>query len=102
MDNDKLTYFPSYEIMMDDLRDYRFYGKDFLHPTEIAIDYIWGKFKHSQIAEESYLIMDEIKDIQKMLSHRPLNVHSEASKKFSEKLQNKIYKIQLTHPTITF
>ena len=54
------TYFPSYEIMMDELRDYRFYKEDMIHPNKTAINYIWKKFQQVWIAEETSIIMDEV------------------------------------------
>ena len=83
-------YFPSYEIMMDELRDYRFYAEDMLHPTQIAVDYIWEQFFQTQITEESHSIMEEVGSIQKGLQHRPFNPDSEGHLKFKEKLQEKI------------
>src|SRR5690606_23554387 len=58
------TYFPSYEIMMDELRDYRFYAEDMLHPNQTAINYIWGKFQDVWIASEAFKTMDKIDTIQ--------------------------------------
>src|SRR6187431_1674019 len=53
-------YFPSYEIMMDELRDYRFYAEDMLHPSQVAIDYIWERFREATISETSYSTMDSV------------------------------------------
>lgn len=86
-------YFPSYEIMMDELRDYRFYAQDMVHPSQIAIDYIWERFIQTQIAEESYPIMEEVCSIQKGLQHRPFHPSSESHVKFEEKLAVKISKL---------
>jgi hypothetical protein len=83
-------YFPSYEIMMDELRDYRFYAEDMLHPSQVAIDYIWERFKESTISETAYSTMDVVENIQKGLQHRPFNRHSESHKKFEANLQSKI------------
>jgi hypothetical protein len=82
--------FPSYEIMMDELRDYRFYAEDMLHPSQIAIDYIWERFKETAISETAYLTMDAVESIQKSLQHRPFNPNSESHKKFEANLQTKI------------
>ena len=62
-------YFPSYELMMDELRDYRFYAEDMIHPNQIAIDYIWQRFSETCISEESHSIMKEVETIQKGLTH---------------------------------
>jgi lysophospholipase L1-like esterase len=83
-------YFPSYEIMMDELRDYRFYAEDMLHPSQVAIDYIWERFKESTISENAYPTMDTVDSIQKSLQHRPFNPDSDSHKKFEANLQFKI------------
>lgn len=79
---DMTAYFPSYEIMMDELRDYRFYADDMLHPSAQAIDYIWQKFVEQEITEESKLIMKTCMDIKKAVEHRPFNPDSEAYRQF--------------------
>jgi hypothetical protein len=62
------NYFPSYEIMMDELRDYRFYADDMLHPSQLAIDYIWKAFQGTNISETALSIMEEVEMIQKFVS----------------------------------
>jgi len=84
------NYFPSYEIMMDELRDYRFYGEDMLHPNQIAIDYIWKLFSENYISQDSFSIMEKVDEIQKSLRHRSFNPESEQHQKFLAKLQQKI------------
>jgi hypothetical protein len=64
-----------YEIMMDELRDYRFYAED-IHPNQVAIDYIWKRFKETNISETAFATM-EVKN-QKSLSHKPFNPDSES------------------------
>ncbi len=83
-------YFPSYEIMMDELRDYRFYNEDMLHPNQIAIDYIWKLFNENYITQESISTMQEVDEIQKSLRHRSFNPDSEQHQKFLAKLQQKM------------
>ena len=80
-------YFPSYEIMMDELRDYRFYAKDMLHPSQTAIDYIWIRFFENYVAQSEFGLMNEVCEIQKALAHLPSNPNSSEHKKFLEKLQ---------------
>lgn len=96
------NYFPSYEIMMDELRDYRFYGEDMLHPNPVAIDYIWHKFSENYIAENAISIMNEIDEIQKSLRHRSFNPESEQHQKFLAKLQQKINVLGEKLPHIRF
>ncbi|ETN93917.1 GSCFA domain-containing protein [Zhouia amylolytica] len=95
-------YFPSYEIMMDELRDYRFYNADMVHPNEVAIDYIWEKFKEVWIDPKATELMGEIDKIQKGLAHKPFNPNSEQHHAFLEKIQNKIKTIQKQYPSIKF
>lgn len=83
-------YFPSYEILMDELRDYRFYNEDMLHPNQIAIDYIWKLFSENYISQESISTMQEVDEIQKSLRHRSFNPDSEQHQKFLAKLQQKM------------
>ncbi|OWP79486.1 GSCFA domain-containing protein [Flavobacterium oreochromis] len=82
-------YFPSYEIVMDELRDYRFYEKDMLHPNSLAIDYIWERFSESYFDSETVALMAEIESVQKSLSHRPFNPNTESHQKFLQKLETK-------------
>ncbi|MBP1838131.1 GSCFA domain-containing protein [Formosa algae] len=89
-----LFYFPSYEIMMDELRDYRFYATDLIHPSETAIEYIWEKFKTTWIAPSTLPIMKDVHVIQSGLQHKPFNETSEAHQKFLKTLQAKIIALQ--------
>lgn len=96
------NYFPSYEIMMDELRDYRFYAEDMLHPNQIAIDYIWKLFSENCISQESLSTMQEVDEIQKSLRHRSFNPESEQHQKFLAKLQHKINLLGEKLPHIKF
>ncbi len=102
VDKKSVFYFPSFEIMMDDLRDYRFYKNDWLHPSETALKYIWEKFKFAWIAEKAYPLLEEIDGIQKSLEHKPFRKDSEEHQKFLLKLQNKMESISASHPFIKF
>jgi hypothetical protein len=95
-------YFPSYEIMMDELRDYRFYAEDMLHPNQVAINYIWIKFFENFVNEKEFLVMQQVCDIQKSLQHKPFNPDSESHRQFLSKLQSKIALIQKQFPQIQF
>lgn len=96
------AYFPSYEIMMDELRDYRFYAEDMLHPSSVAINYIWERFFQTQISEEIHPVMEQVCNIQKGLQHRPFNPNSESHQQFLSKLQDKMMQIQKQFPQIQF
>ena len=97
-----IFYFPSYEIMMDELRDYRFYGEDMIHPNQIGIQYIWEKFINTWFFEETIPIMHEIEVIQKAILHKPFNENSEKHQAFLENLEGKKRKIQERLPFIYF
>lgn len=77
-----LHYFPSYEIVLDELRDYRFYNEDMVHPNSVAIRYIWERLVEAYMHNETCLIIDEWRKIFSALNHRPLNVDSEEYKLF--------------------
>lgn len=96
------NYFPAYEIMMDELRDYRFYTEDMLHPNQIAIDYIWIKFFENYIQETEFGLMNAICEIQRALKHRPFNPNTERHQNFLSSLETKIIKIKEKLPTIQF
>jgi hypothetical protein len=72
--NKRVHYFPSYEIMMDELRDYRFYNADMLHPTPQAVEFIIGKFQEMFFTEESKRYISQVEPIRKFLGHRPLHL----------------------------
>lgn len=84
-ENENVYYFPSYELVMDDLRDYRFYSEDMLHPNSQAIQYIWEKFSEIYFSKDTLSLAKEWDNIQQAFKHRPFNSESEEYKKF---LQN--------------
>lgn len=100
--NYRSFYFPAYEIMMDELRDYRFYDEDLLHPNKTAVNYIWEKFLEVWLSSEATNTMKLVDDIQKGLQHRPFNPNSEAHLKFLEQLESKKKQIQEDFPQIIF
>ena len=78
-------YFPSYEIMMDELRDYRFYADDMLHPSDLAVQYIYERFRETFFSINAKAMEVEWQPIKKALSHRPFNADSEEYKSFIAK-----------------
>lgn len=97
-----IHYFPSYEIMMDELRDYRFYKEDMLHPNQTAIDYIWEQFCKVWISEAGQNSMQKIEAIQKGLSHNSFNPNSVGHQSFLDNLKNNIAQLQKEFPSINF
>jgi lysophospholipase L1-like esterase len=95
-------YFPSYEIMMDELRDYRFYTEDMIHPNNTAINYIWEKFTDTWFSENSKSIIKEVEIIQKGISHRSFNEKSEQHQRFLKNLEEKKEKLKTRFSFINF
>ena len=97
-----ISYFPSYEILMDELRDYRFYSEDLLHPNSTAIDYIWTRFVETTVDKTSISTMNEVEAIQKGLQHRSFNPESVSHQKFLKNLSEKIEKVTQLYPFMNF
>ncbi len=87
---DNVEYFPAYELMMDDLRDYRFYKEDLIHPNDMAVEYIWDKFSEKYFTEETSIKIRTAEKIHSSLSHRPMNTSSIAYKTFLFNVMKKI------------
>jgi len=87
-------YFPSYELVLDDLRDYRFYNEDMVHPNNQAIKYVWDKFAHMFFDEETRNFLSEWSGIRKAIEHKPFNPHSEAHQEFIHKTIDKLVRLQ--------
>ena len=95
-------YFPSYEVMMDELRDYRFYKEDMIHPNQIAINYIWEKFYENWLSDEALELKKEVIKIQRGLEHKPFNPNSEGHQQFLSSLQEKIETLKKKYSHISF
>lgn len=91
--NDSIAYFPSYEILIDELRDYRFYKNDLIHPSAEAEDYIWEKWKVSNFTNETQQKTSHVQKINQELAHRPLNPKSAAHRKFLSNLLQKLERL---------
>ena len=85
----RCAYFPSYELLLDDLRDYRFYDADMLHPSAVAVDYIWQRLTESYFSPAARQYLAEYEPIRKGLLHRPLHPQSEAYTRFIEQLHRR-------------
>ena len=83
------SYFPSYEIVMDELRDYRFYNEDLIHPNPIAVNYIWEYFLTTWTSLETQAIIKEVNVVLKGIKHKPFNKNSIAHNKFLKALELK-------------
>lgn len=89
-----LYYFPAYELVMDDLRDYRFFSEDMLHPNYQATDYVWQRLTESLLSKKAVELMKEIDEILLAARHSPRNAQSDAHKKFVRKNLDKIEKLK--------
>lgn len=87
-------YFPSYELVMDDLRDYRFYSEDMLHIGDVAVQYIWSRFTQVFMDEKSQALMKRVEKIKKSLEHRPFSADSETYKEFLRNIYTKIENLE--------
>ena len=83
-------YFPAYELLMDDLRDYRFYGEDMLHPSQTAIDYIWKAFSDSYFDSDTVALWKEVQAITKAVKHRFLSDSMAGKREFANNILKKI------------
>ena len=83
--SDACGYFPAYEIMMDELRDYRFYAEDRVHPSQEAIDYIWDKFSETYFDDSTKTFLQKWKGIQSAIEHRPFHPESKQHQAFLQK-----------------
>lgn len=97
---DNATYFPSYEIVMDELRDYRFYAEDMSHINSIAIKYIWEKFREVYFSSETDSIINEWNKMYMAINHRPFNPQSSEYKHFLKQTLLKVEGFQRKYPYI--
>ncbi|PQB03255.1 GSCFA domain-containing protein [Polaribacter filamentus] len=102
LEHQNVSYFPSYEIMMDELRDYRFYAEDMIHPNKTAINYIWERFTETWFLDETLSTMKEIDAIQKGILHRPFQENTAQHQQFLKNLEAKKEKIQQQLPFVNF
>ena len=100
--NKNCFYFPAYELIIDDLRDYRFFAEDMVHPNYAATNYVWEKFMATCIDESSQQLMKEIAIIVSAKNHKPFNPTSEQHKKFMKTNLEKVRKLQKEFTYINF
>lgn len=93
-------YFPAYELITDDLRDYRFYKEDLAHPNDTAIQYVMSKFSESLFSDETKKIVQQIEKIISAMNHRPLNPYSKAYRYFAEKMLDECRMLEIRYPHI--
>ncbi len=98
----KLHYFPAYELVIDDLRDYRFFAEDLVHPNYYATQYVWEKFVDSCISDESKKMMQDIADINNAFNHKPFNATSNQHKAFLKSYYDKVHQLKKQHNYLDF
>lgn len=99
---DKVLYFPAYELLMDELRDYRFYADDLVHPSSMAVEYVWKRFTETCFDEETLATMKSVNEIKKMLEHRPLHPESDEYARFLHQIVLKIETLSEKCPYFEF
>lgn len=96
---ERVDYFPAYEIVLDELRDYRFYESDMLHPSSQAVEYIYEKFSETYFSSSTFQFLREWKPIRDALNHKPYHPESEEYKEFMNKTQLKVEALSKKYPT---
>ena len=96
--NYQLSYFPAYEIVNDELRDYRFYAEDMLHPSSQAVEYIWQRLSDVYLSPEAKQFISEWQPLKAALNHKPFNPESQEYRIFMDKTMLKIAELQKKYP----
>ena len=99
-EGERVYYFPAYEIVNDELRDYRFYKVDMLHPNEQAVEYIWEQLVATCFSVEAKQFLEEWRPIKEALAHRPFNPEAAAYQDFIKKTKEKAKMLELKYPNI--
>lgn len=98
--NANCTYFPAYEIVNDELRDYRFYREDMLHPTDQAVEYIWQRLQETYLSNSAKDFIEKWKPLKEAIRHRPFNPDGAEYKAFANKTKENIAKLRLRYPLL--
>lgn len=99
---EKCAYFPAYEIVMDELRDYRFYAEDMLHISDVAINHIWSIFEEHLVDEKSWEPAKQVEKINRAMNHKPFNPMSQKYIVFLERTLQQIRETELNFPNLNF
>jgi len=95
-----LSYFPAYELVCDELRDYRFYAPDMLHPSAQAVDYIWERLVEAYFSPEAKTFLDEWRPVRQALGHKPFNAGSPEYLRFMEQTRSRLSVLQRKYPSL--
>ena len=93
-----LSYFPAYEVVNDELRDYRFYAEDMIHPSGQAVEYIWERLVDTYFSDDAKHYLEEWRPLKEALGHRPFNAESEEYRLFMQKTREKIAALSKKYP----
>ncbi len=97
---ENVNYFPAFEIVNDELRDYRFYKEDMVHPSDQAVEYVWDIFGEALFTKKTAETVEEVRHIVMAAAHRPLNPESASYRRFLRSMLRKAEALQKKHPTI--
>ena len=96
----RLAYFPAYEIINDELRDYRFYQEDMLHPSQQTVDYIWERLVETYFSAEAKTFQEEWRPIKQALNHKPFDPESDEYRRFQEQTMLRLKALQEKYPAL--
>ena len=97
--SEHIHYFPAYELVLDELRDYRFYAPDMLHPSQQAVDYVWERLVEACFSAEAKTFLDEWRPLKQALAHRPFNPESAEYRAFMDKTMLKVAELRKKYRT---
>ena len=96
----RIAYFPAYEIINDELRDYRFYQEDMLHPSQQAVEYIWERLVETCLSDEAKVFLEEWRPVTQALNHRPFDPESDEYRRFQEQIRLRLKSLQEKYPAL--
>ena len=99
---DFVKYFPAYEIQLDELRDYRYYADDMLHPSDCAVNYIWERFSFAFFSDETISIIKKIDKYRNLLNHRTIHQDSSESQIYKRKLEEEKSALLMSYPFLKY
>ncbi len=99
---EQVSYFPAYELVMDDLRDYRFFERDLVHPNQMAVTYIWEAFEQAYFTDKTSQLKNKIAKIVKASQHRPFHPHTPQHQQFIQQQLKQIEIVEAAHPYLSF
>jgi len=95
-----ISYFPAYEIINDELRDYRFYQEDMLHPSQQAVEYIWERLVETCFSDEAKTFLEEWRPVKQALNHKPFDPESDEYRRFQEQTRLRLKSLQEKYPAL--